>query len=277
MDWVVATFYKFTPLAQPACWQAALRERCQSLGLRGTVLLAAEGLNATVAGSRQGIDQLLAWLQGNPEIGVFSHQESTTPQPPFERMKVKLKGEIVSFGQPDGDPSQLRGTYIEPGDWNQLITDPEVVVIDSRNGFEVDLGTFKGAINPHTRAFGELPAYLNTHLSPTQHKKVAMFCTGGIRCEKATAYLLNQGFEQVYHLRGGILNYLNTVPEADSLWQGHCFVFDQRVAVDHHLQPGEYDLCGGCGYPVSTADRAAPQYQPGLSCPHCYPTSETRP
>ncbi|PSN11743.1 hypothetical protein C7293_23105 [filamentous cyanobacterium CCT1] len=271
MIWVIATFYKFVPLSEPASLRVELLERCLGWGLRGTILLASEGLNATVAGDRQGIDQLLAWLHQHAEIGPFTYQESTAEQAPFERMKVKLKREIVTLGRPEVNPGwQEVGTYIQPQDWNQVIADPEVVLIDARNDFEVELGTFKGAENPHTHAFRELPDYVATHLDPAQHKKVAMFCTGGIRCEKATAYLRSQGFEQVYHLKGGILNYLKTVPEADSLWQGDCFVFDDRVAVDHQLNPTDHELCLGCGHPVSPAEQASLEYEAGISCPHCY-------
>ena len=271
MVWVIATFYKFVPLGELQAMRTELLERCEAWGLRGTILLAAEGLNATVAGARQDIDQLLAWLQAHPAIGPFPHQESITDEAPFERMKVKLKAEIVTLGRPEVNPArQSVGTYVEPQDWNQVIGDPEVVVIDARNRFEVELGSFEGAINPETQAFRELPDYVATHLDPAQHKKVAMFCTGGIRCEKATAYLLQQGFEQVYHLRGGILNYLKTVPVADSRWRGDCFVFDERVAVDHHLQPSSYALCLGCGQPLSPAELATPEYEHGVSCPHCY-------
>lgn len=271
MVWIVATFYKFVPLSQPGALRIELLETCLGWGLRGTILLASEGLNGTVAGDRNHIDQLLAWLHGHPEVGYFPHQESTTDEVPFERMKVKLKREIVTLGRPDVNPSHHQvGTYVPPQDWNTLISDPEVMVIDTRNDFEVQLGTFQGAINPQTQSFRQLPDYVTTHLDPAQHKKVAMFCTGGIRCEKATAYLLDQGFEQVYHLQGGILNYLQTVPEAESLWQGDCFVFDDRVTVDHHLTPGQYQLCLGCGHPVSPEEQTSPTYEPGISCPHCY-------
>ncbi|MBD2234012.1 rhodanese-related sulfurtransferase [Phormidium tenue] len=271
MNWAIATFYKFVTLSEPAALRRELLELCQSWGLRGTILLASEGLNATVAGDRPSIDALLNWLRSHPEIGPFPHQESTTADAPFERMKVKLKREIVTLGHPEVNPAQQKvGTYVEPRDWNQLIADPEVMVIDARNNFEVELGTFKGAVNPQTHSFRELPNYVDTHLDPAQHKKVAMFCTGGIRCEKATAYLLDQGFEQVYHLQGGILNYLKTIPTADSLWQGDCFVFDERVAVDHRLQPSEYELCLGCGHPVSATEKASSHYEAGISCPHCY-------
>ncbi|MBE9139414.1 rhodanese-related sulfurtransferase [Nodosilinea sp. LEGE 07088] len=271
MVWVIATFYKFAPLSEPGALRVELLEQCLGWGLRGTILLAPEGLNATVAGARDGIDRCLTWLQTHPEIGPFPHQESITAEAPFERMKVKLKKEIVTLGRPDINPAQQEvGTYVDPRNWNQIITDPDVVVIDARNDFEVELGTFKGAVNPQTHSFRDLPDYVATHLDPTQHKKVAMFCTGGIRCEKATAYLRSHGFDQVYHLKGGILNYLKTVPKEVSLWQGDCFVFDDRVAVDHHLQPTEHALCLGCGYPVSPTEQASPHYQVGISCPHCY-------
>lgn len=271
MNWVIATFYKFVPLSEPASLRTTLLENCLAWGLRGTILVASEGLNATVAGSRQGVDQLLEWLHQYPEIGNFTHQEATTDEAPFARMKVKLKQEIVTLGRPEVNPAQQEvGIYIQPQDWNRVITDPDVVLIDTRNDFEVELGTFKGAENPQTQSFRELPDYVATHLDPAQHKKIAMFCTGGIRCEKATAYLRSQGFEQVYHLQGGILNYLKTVPEADSLWQGDCFVFDDRVAVDHQLNPTDHALCLGCGHPVSPAEQASPEYEAGIACPHCY-------
>ncbi|WP_017299307.1 rhodanese-related sulfurtransferase [Nodosilinea nodulosa] len=271
MDWIVATFYKFVPLSEPEALRVVLLERCLEWGLRGTILLATEGLNATVAGNRNSIDQLLAWFHAHPDIGPFPHQEAIATSAPFERMKVKLKKEIVTLGQPEVNPAQQPvGIYVDPQNWNQVIADSEVVLIDARNDFEVELGTFRGAVNPQTRSFRDLPDYVAAHLSPAQHKKVAMFCTGGIRCEKATAYMLEQGFEQVFHLRGGILNYLKTVPEGSSLWQGDCFVFDERVAVDHRLKPTDHDLCLGCGHPVSPAEQLAPEYEAGISCPHCY-------
>lgn len=271
MAWAIVTFYKFTPLSEPGTLRVELLERCRGWGLRGTILLASEGLNGTVAGDRPSLDALLAWLHSHPEIGSFPHQQFTTAGAPFERMKVKLKREIVTLGQPEINPAkQAVGTYIDPQAWNQVIADPDVVVIDARNDFEVELGTFEGAVNPQTQSFRELPDYVTSHLDPAQHKKVAMFCTGGIRCEKATAYLLGQGFEQVYHLQGGILNYLKTVPESNSLWHGDCFVFDERVAVDHRLNPTDHHLCLGCGHPVNPTEKAPPQYEVGISCPHCY-------
>jgi UPF0176 protein len=270
MPWIVATFYKFVSLDDPAQLRSELLTHCQDTGLKGTILLAPEGINGTVAGTRPGIDQLLTWLRQHPAIGDFLHQESTTDAAPFERMKVKLKQEIVTLGMPAVNPNHQVGDYVDPHHWNQIISDPEVLVVDTRNDFEVEIGTFEGAINPHTQTFRQWPDYVKTHLDPAKHKKVAMFCTGGIRCEKATAFMVQQGFEQVYHLQGGILNYLKSVPEAESLWRGECFVFDERVAVGHHLRPGQYELCLGCGHPLSPADLASPHYQPGISCNHCY-------
>jgi UPF0176 protein len=272
MTWIVATFYRFVPLPEPDQLRQQLLEYCRTWDLCGTIVLASEGLNATVAGSRQAIDGLLTWLQAQPQIGPLKAQESITDYPPFERLKVKLKAEIVTLGMPEINPNQQVGTYVDPQDWNQLIADPDVLVIDTRNDFEVELGSFPGAVNPHTRSFRELPTYVTANLTPDRHRKIAMFCTGGIRCEKATAYMLSQGFEQVYHLQGGILNYLQNVPAADSLWQGECFVFDDRVAVNQALQPAPYVLCLGCGHPVSPEEQISPHYEPGIACPHCYPS-----
>lgn len=271
MTWIVATFYKFVPLDHLPQLQQDLLAESQRWGLCGTILIAQEGINATLAGFRQGVDHLLAWLHDHPAIGPLTVQESMATVAPFGQMKVKIKPEIVTLGRPDLNPNHQVGIYVDPPDWNALIQDPAVVLIDARNGFEVDIGTFQGAINPHTRSFRELPDYLDAQLDPAQPRKVAMFCTGGIRCEKATAYLRQRGFDQVYHLRGGILNYLKHTAASDSLWQGDCFVFDHRVAVDHHLQPQGYVLCGGCGYPLAPQDQASPQYQPGQACPHCAP------
>lgn len=269
MPWIITTFYKFVPLSELVPLRDELRHYCENLCLRGTILLAQEGLNATVAGSRQAINDLLTFLHSHPAIGDFPHHESQGENAPFERLKVKIKREIVTLGMPQVTPNDQVGTYIEPQEWNRIISDPEVVLIDTRNDFEVELGTFKGAVNPHTHSFRELPEYVSKHLDPEKNHKVAMFCTGGIRCEKATAYMLQQGFEQVYHLKGGILNYLKSVPQSDSLWQGECFVFDGRVAVDHNLEEGHYELCMGCGHPVSAADKTSPQYEQGITCPHC--------
>jgi UPF0176 protein len=270
MNWTIATFYSFVCLDDPFQLRKHLLEFCQKLGIKGTILLAHEGVNATVAGSRQGIDDLLEFLHSQPEIGEFPHQESVAEEAPFARLKVKIKREIVSLGMPEVNPNDQVGTYVAPEQWNQLIADPDVVLVDTRNDFEVELGTFQGAMNPRTHSFRDLPEFVQTKLDPQKARKVAMFCTGGIRCEKATAYMLQQGFEQVYHLEGGILNYLKTVPPSESLWQGECFVFDERVAVDHNLERGHYNLCLGCGHPLSPADRGSPHYEEGIACPHCY-------
>src|SRR5690606_31675887 len=247
-----------------------LKERCDRLGLKGTLLLAEEGINGTVAGSREAIDGLLAYLLGDSRFEGLSHKESFFEGAPFYRMKVKLKKEIVTMGVEGIDPKQIVGTYIKPRDWNALISDPDVTVIDTRNAYEYSIGTFERAIDPQTETFREFPAYVANNLDPAKHKKVAMFCTGGIRCEKSTAYLKEQGFEEVYHLEGGILKYLEEVPEEESLWRGQCFVFDNRVAVNHSLQKGDYDQCHGCRHPITEDDKHSLEYMPGVSCPRCY-------
>ncbi len=267
---VVATFYKFVTVEDCEALQRSLQTRCEQLSLQGTILLATEGLNATVSGTQAGITQLLENLQRDSRFSDLTAKFSTAADHPFGRMKVKVKQEIVTLGQPNVNPTEQVGTYVTPAEWNQVISDPEVMLVDARNDYEVEIGSFQGAVNPHTDSFRELPDYLTTHLDPQTHKKVAMFCTGGIRCEKATAYLLKQGFEEVYHLQGGILKYLEEVPETESLWKGECFVFDERVAVRHGLEPGSHALCYACGNPVSEGDRAHPHYEPGISCPHCY-------
>lgn len=270
MTLVVATFYKFVQLCDSADKQLSLLACCQAEAVRGTILLAAEGINGTIAGSRQGIDAVLAWLRTDPRLADLEHKESMADEMPFDRMKVRLKQEIVTLGQPNVDPTAHVGTYVDPQDWNALISDPSVTVIDTRNFYEVEIGTFKGAKNPATASFREFPQYVQTQLDPQTYPKVAMFCTGGIRCEKASAFLLSQGFREVYHLKGGILKYLEEIPPDESLWQGECFVFDQRVAVQHGLELGTHDMCHGCGYPISEADKASLHYQEGICCPHCY-------
>lgn len=267
---LVATFYRFVALPDCRQWQQRLASQCQALGLKGTILLAEEGINATVAGDPEAIATLLNTLGQDPRFADLRVKQSTTTTPPFERMKVKIKHEIVTLGLPEVDPRQGVGIYVPPEEWNPLIQSPDVVVIDARNQPEVAIGSFQGAIDPGIRCFRQLPQYLETTLDPTQQPRVALFCTGGIRCEKATAYLRQQGFDQVYQLQGGILSYLETVPVQDSLWQGECFVFDGRVAVDHALQPGHHDLCRACGYPLSGEDKSDPRYEPGMSCPHCH-------
>lgn len=270
MKVIVATFYKFVKLEDCAEKKQSLLSFCQEKGIKGTIILAKEGINATIAGTRQGIDAVLELLHSDPRFAGLEYKESLSNSYPFERMKVLLKKEIVSLGVDDIDPSEKVGTYVSPQQWNQLISDPEVILVDTRNEYEVNIGSFKGSNNPHTDSFREFPEYVKHNLDPNKHKKVAMFCTGGIRCEKATSFLLKQGFKEVYHLQGGILKYLEEVPAKESLWQGECFVFDERVAVKHGLELGSYDMCLGCGHPISEAEKHSPEYEEGICCPHCF-------
>ncbi|GAB1544240.1 rhodanese-related sulfurtransferase [Scytonema sp. NUACC21] len=270
MALVVAALYKFVSLPDFADKQDPLLSLCQAQDVKGTVLLAAEGINGTIAGSRRAIDAILSFLRSDPRLADLEIKESEADTPPFERMKVRLKKEIVTLGLPEVDPNEQVGTYVNPKDWNTLLNDPEVTVIDTRNDYEVSIGTFKRAQNPNTKSFREFPEYVRHQLDPKKHKKVALFCTGGIRCEKASSFMLSQGFQEVYHLKGGILKYLEEVPESESLWEGECFVFDQRIAVRHSLEPGTYDMCPSCGHPISEADKTSSKYQEGVSCPYCF-------
>jgi UPF0176 protein len=259
MSLVVATFYKFVRLPDFAELRSPLHSLCEALEIRGTILLAEEGINGTMAGTAAAIAHLLHHLRLDCRLADLEHKESTAESQPFDRLKIKLKKEIVTLGVPV-DPNQQVGTYVRPQDWNALIADPEVRVIDTRNAYEVGIGTFERAENPETRSFRQFPEYVQQHLDPAQHSKVALFCTGGIRCEKASSFLLSQGFREVYHLQGGILKYLEEVPEQESLWRGECFVFDQRVAVQPGLEPGTYGMCHACGYPVPVEE---------MACSHC--------
>ena len=272
---IVAAFYQFVELPDFEQKREPLLAECQAAGVKGTLLLAEEGINGTIAGSRQAIDQVLAWLRSDPRLANLDCKESFAETLPFDRLKVKLKREIVTIGVPEVSPARQVGTYVSPQDWNALITDPEVLVIDTRNQPEVRIGSFQGAQNPQTQSFRQFPEYVRTHLDPAQHHKVALFCTGGIRCEKASSFLLAKGFQQVYHLQGGILKYLEEIPAEESLWSGECFVFDQRVAVQHDLAIGTHEMCA-CGSPISPADKASPHYQPGVSCPYCSPGQDER-
>ncbi|RCJ42528.1 hypothetical protein A6770_34495 [Nostoc minutum NIES-26] len=267
---VVAAFYKFVRLPDFAEKQNSLLSYCLVQGIKGTILLAAEGINGTIAGSRQAIDSVITFLRSDPRLADLEYKESYTDIPPFERMKVRLKQEIVTLGLPEINPNDLVGTYVSPQEWNDLISDPEVTVIDARNDYEVNIGTFKGAQNPQTESFREFPEYIRDNLDPNRHKKVALFCTGGIRCEKASSFMLAQGFAEVYHLKGGILKYLEEVPDEESLWQGECFIFDERVAVRHGLEEGSHELCFCCGHPISEADKTSPKYEEGISCAYCF-------
>jgi len=267
---VVCALYKFVTLENHPDLRLPLLKVMTDNKVRGTLLLAHEGINGTVAGSRQAIDTLLDWLRCDPRLSDIDYKESLTDKPPFNRSKVKIKKEIVTLGVEGIDPNQVVGTYVQPEDWNALISDPEVLVVDTRNDYEVKVGTFKNAINPNTESFREFPDYVKAHLDPEKHKKVAMFCTGGIRCEKSTAFLKQQGFDEVYHLKGGILKYLEQVPPDQTLWQGECFVFDERITVNHRLEKGSYDQCNACRLPITEADKASDRFEPGVSCPHCY-------
>ncbi len=266
---VVAALYHFAALPDFRDKQEPLRSRCRELDIRGTLLLAEEGINGTISGSRESIDAILAFIRADERLAALEHKESFSERHPFRRLKVKLKNEIVTLGVPGVDPNKIVGSYVEPEDWNTLISDPEVLVIDTRNDYEVALGTFQNAIDPETRSFREFPDYVRSHFNPAQHKKVAMFCTGGIRCEKASSFMRSEGFPEVYHLKGGILKYLEKVSPEESLWQGECFVFDHRVGVTHGLGEGSAEMCFGCGHPVRPEERAQPGYEHGVSCPHC--------
>ena len=270
MKLIVAAFYKFMKIPDYRDKRQPLLYFCQERAIKGTILLAKEGINGTIAGSREAIDEVIAFLAQDFCLTDLEVKESQTELMPFDRMKVKLKKEIVTIGLPEVDPTEEVGTYVKPEDWNELISEPEVVVIDTRNDYEVAIGTFKGSINPKTESFRDFPEYTCKNLDPNKHKKVAMFCTGGIRCEKATSYLLDRGFKEVYHLKGGILKYLEEVPPEESMWEGECFVFDDRVTVKESLQPGSYELCYACGHPISEADKKSPKYSEILSCPHCF-------
>ena len=266
---VVAALYRFTPFDDPPAVIARLRADCGRAGVRGSLLVAGEGINGTIAGTRAAVDAALGAIRALPGCAGLTARESTAAEMPFARMKVLLKREIVTMGVPGTDPRALAGTYVAPGDWNALITAPDVAVIDTRNAYEVGIGSFRGAIDPGTERFRDFPAWWAASRDRFHNRRIAMFCTGGIRCEKSTAFLKAQGVAEVYHLQGGILNYLETVPQAESLWQGGCFVFDERVAVGHGLVPLDYGLCRACRGPVSAADRAHPDYEPGVQCPHC--------
>jgi UPF0176 protein len=245
-----------------------------SLNVRGTLLLAREGINGTISGSDSAINKILDYLNADKRLSDLEYKFSYSETVPFKRLKVKLKKEIVTLGLADVDPTYSVGTYVKARDWNELISNPEVVLIDTRNNYEFEIGSFKGAINPNTETFRQFPSYTKNNLEQYRNKKIAMFCTGGIRCEKSTAYLKSEGFENVYHLQGGILKYLEEVEEEESLWEGECFVFDDRVAVKHNLELGQYDQCYACRYPITEEDMIHPHYEKGASCPRCYGTKD---
>lgn len=267
--YVVSALYKFVTLENFEQLRQPLLNVMEENEVYGTLLLALEGINGTISGSQTGITNVLNWLSSDTRLAGFSHKESYADNAPFKRSKVKLKKEIVTMGVEGIDPLQVVGTYVKPKDWNALISDPDVILVDTRNDYEIEIGTFKNALDPKTKTFREFPQYVADNLDPAKHKKVAMYCTGGIRCEKSTAYLKEQGFEEVYHLEGGILKYLEEVPQEETLWEGECFVFDDRVAVDHQLNKGQYDQCHACRMPITEADKTREQYKKGVSCHHC--------
>ena len=265
----IAALYHFTRFSDPAALRGPLQSLCAAHGVKGSLLLAGEGINGTIAGSREGIDAVLSHIRALPGCADLEWKESFAETPPFGRMKVRLKREIVTMGLPDIDPKARVGHYVAAADWNDLISAPDVAVIDTRNDYEVAIGTFQGAIDPETRSFGAFPAWWEENKDRFHNKRIAMFCTGGIRCEKSTNYLLSQGIDEVYHLKGGILKYLEEVPAEQSLWQGECFVFDARVSVGHGLRPGDNETCGACRRPVTPQERQHPAYERGVCCPAC--------
>ena len=267
---VVSALYHFVKLDNYQALRQPLYDFMIENEIKGTLLLAKEGINGTVAGSQTSIDKLHARLRSDERLEELRTKESFDDVMPFYRTRVKLKKEIVTMGVQGIDPNHVVGTYVKPEDWNELISDPDVLLVDTRNDYEVAIGTFKNAIDPKTETFRQFPEYVKKNMNPEKQKKVAMFCTGGIRCEKSTAYLKEQGFEEVYHLQGGILKYLETVSESDSMWQGECFVFDNRVSVDHNLEKGVYDQCHACRLPITEEDKKSEKYVQGVSCPYCY-------
>ena len=273
-NYLTTAMYHFVNLPHFKTLREPLLNFCLTREIKGTLLLADEGINGTLAGPEKSILELLNYLKTDPlfedNFKGLGHKESWSDKHPFYRMKVKLKKEIVTLGVPGVSPTKVVGKYVKPQDWNSVISDPEVILIDTRNDYEYAIGTFKNAINPKTTTFREFPQFIKSHFDPNRHKKVAMFCTGGIRCEKASSYMMSEGFDEVYHLEGGILKYLEEVNPENSLWQGECFVFDQRVAIKHGLEVGDYDQCYACRYPLSQDDMKSETYTPGISCPHCY-------
>ena len=267
--YTIAALYHFTRFDEPAAIQGPLLALCEAQKISGSLLLAKEGINGTIAGPRAGIDAVLTHIRALPGCADLIWKESEAREQPFRRLKVRLKKEIVTMGQPDVDPLARVGHYVEPADWNELIQSPDVAVIDTRNDYEVAIGTFEGAVDPETASFRDFPAWWDANKDRFHNKRIAMFCTGGIRCEKSTNFLLGQGVEDVYHLKGGILKYLEEVPQEDSTWQGECFVFDARVSVGHGLVEGPHLLCYACRRPILPEDTNRPEYEQGVSCHLC--------
>ncbi|AXV16249.1 hypothetical protein CYG48_11390 [Neorhizobium sp. SOG26] len=269
---LVAALYHFARFERCESFREPLQALCDENGIKGTLLLAREGINGTVAGTDEAIARLLAYLRAQPEFAHLEHKESRASKMPFLRMKVRLKKEIVTMGVDNIDPNRIVGTYVDPKDWNSLISDPETIVIDTRNDYETAIGIFKGAVDPQTKTFREFPDWVRNNPGLHNKPKIAMYCTGGIRCEKATAFMKEQGFDEVYHLKGGILKYLEEVPAEESLWEGACFVFDERVSVEHGLKEGNHKLCHACRNPITVEEVTSPLYEEGVSCSKCYHT-----
>ena len=269
-NYFVTALYKFVALEDFEALQPPLLAKCQSEGVMGTLLLAREGINGTIAGPENCVRNVLAYIREDTRMSDLVHKEAWAEKLPFLRMKVRLKKEIVTMGVEDIDPVHFVGTYVEPEDWNELISDPNIIVVDTRNDYEVEIGTFKGSIDPQTSSFREFPEWAKNSDLLEGKKKIAMFCTGGIRCEKSTAYMRQLGVEDVFHLKGGILKYLETMPKDESLWEGECFVFDERVSVGHGLEQGSYDMCHGCRHAIDDDDKRSEHYVPGISCPKCH-------
>lgn len=269
---LVAALYHFVSVPRFESLREPLQSLCEENGVKGTLLLAHEGINGTIAGPDTGIKTVLAYLRAQPEFAGLEHKESRASKMPFLRMKVKLKKEIVTMGVENIDPNKVVGTYVAPQDWNALISDPDTIVIDTRNDYETAIGVFRGAVDPQTKTFREFPDWVRNNAGLHNKPKIAMYCTGGIRCEKATAFMKEQGFEEVYHLKGGILKYLEEVPQEESLWDGACFVFDERVSVEHGLKEGEHKLCHACRNPITAEEITSPHYEEGVSCSNCYHT-----
>ena len=268
--YTVCAFYKFINLTNYKYLKKPINDFLIENKIMGSILIAHEGINGTVSGSETAITNLLNFFEKELKLQYIDYKLSFHNENPFYRTKVRLKKEIVTMGKSSIDPQQLTGTYVEPELWNELIEDKDTILIDTRNEYEITIGTFENSINPHTNSFRDFPNFADNKLNPKKHKKIAMFCTGGIRCEKSTAYLKQKGFDQVYHLKGGILNYLKKIPKNKSKWTGECFVFDNRVSVDHDLKKGSFDQCYACRMPISVEDKKSKYYKKGISCPHCY-------
>ncbi|MDR7146078.1 rhodanese-related sulfurtransferase [Rhizobium sp. BE258] len=271
-SFLVAALYHFVSVPRFESLREPLQALCQDNGVKGTLLLAHEGINGTIGGPDEGVRTVLAYLRAQPEFATLEHKESRASKMPFLRMKVKLKKEIVTMGVENIDPNKVVGTYVAAKDWNELISDPDTIAIDTRNDYETAIGVFRGAVDPQTKTFREFPDWVRNNPGLHNKPKIAMYCTGGIRCEKATAFMKEQGFDEVYHLKGGILKYLEEVPQEESLWEGACFVFDERVSVEHGLKEGEHKLCHACRNPITAEEITSPHYEEGVSCSHCYGT-----